>query len=195
MGPPLQVNGHGTLTLRPLRALRAASLSWLPTGAWADDQGVAIDATNFPDANFRSYVLDNCDTDNNGYPSDTEIANVTTISCSNKGISDLKGIECFTFLQRLDCPQNKLASLDVSHNGALKELVCSDNQLGELDVSDKGNLVALYCQSNALTSLDLSHNAHLEDLDCSDNRLTSLSLNQNVPLRIGFSCANNSCTI
>ena len=77
----------------------------------------------------------------------------------------------------------------------MKELVCSDNQLGELDVSDKGNLVALYRQSNALTSLDLSHNAHLEDLDCSDNRLTSLSLNQNVPLRIGFNCANNSCTI
>ena len=91
MGPLLQVNGHGTLTSRRLRALRAASLSWLLTGAWADDQGVAIDATNFPDANFRSYVLDNCDTDNNGYLSDTEIANVTTISCSNKGISDLKG--------------------------------------------------------------------------------------------------------
>lgn len=37
---------------------------------------LAIDAVNFPDANFRSIVTENYDTDKDGNLSDTEIAAV-----------------------------------------------------------------------------------------------------------------------
>lgn len=43
---------------------------------------IEISETNFPDANFRKYILDSgFDADGNGTLSDEEIANVTEISC------------------------------------------------------------------------------------------------------------------
>ena len=70
--------------------------------------GVAINTTNFPDAEFRSYVSVNCDTNGNGSLSAAEIAAVTSIDCSQKGITSLKGVEHFTGLKRLYCWSNDL---------------------------------------------------------------------------------------
>ena len=51
----------------------------VPTAAFADDTGVAVDRINFPDDAFRAYVSENCDTDDNGYLSDEEISRVGAI--------------------------------------------------------------------------------------------------------------------
>ena len=48
-----------------------------------------IDAVNFPDEQFRAFVLDSCDADGNGYLSDAEIAEVTWIECGGLGIESL----------------------------------------------------------------------------------------------------------
>ena len=45
---------------------------------YAADDGVSI-ADTFTDSSFRSYVSSNFDTDSNGYLSDAEISNVTSI--------------------------------------------------------------------------------------------------------------------
>ena len=45
---------------------------------YAADDGVSI-ADTFTDSSFRSYVSSNFDKDSNGYLSDAEIANVTSI--------------------------------------------------------------------------------------------------------------------
>ena len=52
---------------------------------------VAINETNFPDENFRAYVQENCDKDGDGTLSDSEIAGVTSIDCTGKSVSSLKG--------------------------------------------------------------------------------------------------------
>jgi hypothetical protein len=54
--------------------------------------GVEINATNFPDANFRSYVSDNFDKDKNGFLSNEEISSVSSIFVYFNNISDLTGI-------------------------------------------------------------------------------------------------------
>ena len=41
---------------------------------------VTVDATNFPDANFRAYMSTFCDADSDGTLSDAEIAAVTLIN-------------------------------------------------------------------------------------------------------------------
>ena len=64
--------------------------------------GVAIDNTNFPDANFRSFVASSFDEDNDNYLSDTEINAAENINCAKKGISDLTGISHFTALSLLN---------------------------------------------------------------------------------------------
>jgi len=54
-------------------------LTLLPTAAFAAGD-VKIDETNFPDKNFRKYVKDNFDTDNDAFLSADEIAAVEEIT-------------------------------------------------------------------------------------------------------------------
>ncbi len=97
---------------------------------------VAIDATNFPDPNFRDFVKQ-YDTDNNGSFSDAEIASVTKIEFIYKGVESAQGIEYFTALTELHINgdlRGKLREIDVSNNTKLKDLYCNENQLSEIDV-------------------------------------------------------------
>lgn len=181
----------------------------LPTAVLAAGD-VEINEANFPDANFRSYVQTEFDTDKNDRLSSAEIAAVKEIIASLRGIKNLKGIEFFTALEtlncvqcelteldvsknteltRLDCWKNELTALDVSKNTKLTSLSCWENKLAALDVSKNTELTRLYCGSNKLTELDVSKNAKLEMLDCESDsllsymRLTELDVSQNTALK------------
>ena len=90
------------LLLFSLAALMAA------LAAHAD---VTINSTNFPDANFRSYLLSE-------YPSGTittaQLNARTELVVESKYIYDAKGVDYFTQLTKLDFCNNKLTSIDVS---------------------------------------------------------------------------------
>ena len=161
-------------------------------GIAVQSAGVAIDDTNFPDANFRT-IVEHYDTNKDSSLSDTEIAAVEAIDCYDKGISNLKGIEYFTALRSLSCGRNQLTALDVSKNTALTYLHCSYNQLTSLDVSKNTALTKLYCYNNQLTSLDVSKNTALTDLDCDINQLTSLDVSKNTALTY-LRCNDNQLT-
>ena len=113
---------------------------------------IAINATNFPDANFRSYVTSSgFDQNSDNHLSNAEIQLVTMINVNSKGISNMKGIEYFTALQELLCGNNySLTSLNVSANKALTKLDCSSNSLTSLDVSKNTALTELYCPDNQI---------------------------------------------
>ena len=80
-----------------------------------------ITKENFPDDNFRNWVLEQS-YGKDGLLSPSEIADVTSIDVSGKSISDLTGIEYFAALTSLDCPSNNLTNLDLSKNTKLKNL-------------------------------------------------------------------------
>lgn len=135
--------------------------------AWAD---VEINETNFPDANFRNWVLGQT------YGADSmltesEIANVTNIEVNSKNIESLKGIEHFTALKSLSCYYNKLTGLDVSKNTALTNLSCSNNSLRTIDLSGNTALNYLHCQNNQLTTLNVSACKKLSGLECYCNQI------------------------
>ena len=113
---------------------------------------VAIDAANFPDANFRDHVTANWDSDHDGTLSDAEIEAVDSADVRSKSIQSLKGIEHFTKLVSLDCWNNRLTSLDVSQNKKLEGLYCHINQMTALDVSKNKHLKSLNCQKTASRS-------------------------------------------
>mgnify|MGYP003238892089 CR=1 FL=1 len=161
-------------------------------GIAVQSAGVAIDDTNFPDANFRT-IVEYYDTNKDSSLSDTEIAAVEEIDCYDKGISNLKGIEYFTALRSLNCGCNQLTSLDVSKNTALTKLYCKKTQLTVLDVSKNTALTYLRCNYNQLTSLDVSKNTALTKLYCSNNQLTSLDVSKNTALTKLY-CDNNQLT-
>ena len=89
-------------------------------------EDLSVSATFFPDATFRSVVVD-YDTDHNSILSEDELEKVLTINVKNKGIKNLKGIEHFPNLVGLLCSGNNLTTLDVSNNKKLMILDCSNN--------------------------------------------------------------------
>ena len=154
-----------------------------------DKIGVKIDETNFPDANFRNYLL------GQNYGEDAvleydEAADVVYLDLSAKNIADLKGIEHFKKLEYLDCGMNQLTSLDISGNTKLKMFGCAANQLTELDLSKNADLGIVNCSLNQLTELDISQNTAMVWLSCTCNRLTSLDVSNN-PNLINLECALN----
>ena len=151
---------------------------------------VAINATNFPDSAFRSYVSGSFDVNSDGILSESEIANVTSISARSMGISSLQGVEYFTALQTLWCDGNQLTALDLSRNTSLTYLYCPNNQLTTLNVSSNTALTALECDSNQLTALNVSNNTALIELHCTNNRLTALDLSNNGSLSTLY-CSSN----
>ncbi len=164
--------------------------------------GVEINEVNFPDENFRNYLLHSWN-GSDGILTEEEIANTTYLNISYCDIKSLKGIEFFTALTELDCYHNQLTVLDLSKNEGLTYLACDYNNLTSLDVSKNTKLRTLYghrnqllaldvsgctalttltCDYNQLTELDVSRNTKLQTLHCNDNNLTALDVSKNTKL-------------
>lgn len=152
--------------------------------------GIAIDEAHFPDENFRAYVMENCDYDEDGMLSREEIGESKILLCCNCDIRSIVGIEYFTELEELECSNNELGNLDVSKNAELKELECGFNKLTNLDVSKNVKLKNLSCNGNKIKSLDLSKNTELRQLGCGFNKLTNLDASMCSKLR-NLICDNN----
>ena len=177
-----------TLHLGVLLAL-VMLLVTMSVPAFAETGDVEINGTNFPDANFRA-IVSSFDVDGSNTLSATEIAAVKYLSCYNKKVKDLTGIEHFTALTTLQCDYNELTALDISKNTALTILTCVKNQLTVLDVSRNADLKRLLCFGNKLTALDVGNNTALETLYCGYNELTALDVSKNTELK-ELNCANN----
>lgn len=161
------------------------------------DDGIIIDETNFPDANFRNYLLTDETSDQiKGYGKDglftnSEISNIIIMIMGGKKISSIEGIAYFKELQYLYCYVNSLTSVDISKNAKIKDFRCQNNKLVELDVSNKNSLEILYCGNNVLETLHLpENNTVLKLLDCSKNKLATLDVRQYVNLDKLY-CGNN----
>ncbi len=184
-------------------AMCGTMLLHFPTGTFdislpvkAAEEDVEINADNFPDETFRSYVDTHFDTTDDGILDAAELAAITEINLFFEGITtitDLTGVEYFTELTILDCSQNQLTSLDVSQNTALLHLGCHKNQLTSLDVSGCTELTELSCYSNKLTTLDVSGCTELTNLNCYSNKLTSLNLSGCTQLT-SLNCDDNQLT-
>ena len=183
-------------------------------GAQTAGASVVLNATNFPDDNFRAYISNLTGVNVGSTISDAKLANVKNIDVNHRSISSLQGIEYFTELTELDCSNNQLTSLDVRWNTKLIDLNCNYNQLTSLDfgrntklerlrclhnnltslsVSNNICLTVLYCLENQLTSLYLGNNTELTHLNCSSNQLTSLDVSKNTKLT-SLDCSSNQLT-
>ena len=176
------------------------------------DDKIEINEQNFPDKNFRNYVLDTAiDMNQNKVLDDDEILRVKEIDVHYKKIASLKGIEhfkelhkltcyqndlteldlsSFTKLDTLNCAVNKLMALNLSNCSKLKWIRCDQNQLTDLDVSACTELKFFICSSNKITMLDISACRKLDDFECHMNNITKLDVSNNTDL-IKLYCDNN----
>ena len=189
-------------------------LSVLPVGAFAAEPGtepengngvsaqadaavpegyIAINEKNFPDKNFRDYVAGEWDKNHDNCFSPSEIAKATWISCDNREIDSLEGIQFFTEIWLLECYYNNLKTIDLSNNKKLSYINCHHNKLEELDVSGLPLLETFYCGQNKLQSIDVSKNKQLKDFSCTENPLNTLDVSQNTELE-KLACVGNNLT-
>ena len=160
-------------------AAPAAASTESAVSTQAEEDAVAIDATNFPDGAFRQYVADNFDKDKDGALNQTERNAVKEIRINNSGCTSLQGLKYFSKLTDLLCGDNNLTELDVSENPELGRLICYNNSLTSLNLNKNTKLRSLNCNNNKLTVLDLRENKSLSWLRCKNNCLTSLDLRNN----------------
>ena len=103
---------------------KAASLN----GASAN--GVAINATNFPDEKFRRYMLFIKNKNNNDILDDSEIKGLKDINLNGYYVENLKGIEYLYDLEELyvgDYSNCGFTTVDLSKNLKLKRVLIYNN--------------------------------------------------------------------
>ena len=169
------------------------------TASLAARADVTINATNFPDANFRAYLLSE-------YPSGVittaQLNARTELEVNNKSISNMKGVEYFAQLTMLSCYGNNLTSIDVSNNLQLTYLNLFDNKLTSINVVNNTRLEQLYLHRNQLTEVTVTYhtalrtlwvrdNPYLTNLNCCRNALTNFDIANCTSLQ-SLKCFENS---
>lgn len=174
-----------------------SALSAFSADAAAADS-IEINAANFPDEEFRSYITKEFDKNKDNTLSAAELWPVKNwelvidVSGKNK-IKSLKGIEFFKELTELDCQGTSLDELDISENRKLKRLYCGHCGISSLDVSKNTELVELKCyndvyrkwkdgEASMFNTIDLSCNVNLKKLTLFNVTLTELDVSNNKEL-------------
>ena len=156
-----------------------------------DASSVAINSTNFPDENFRSYVSSNFDTDSNGYLSTAEISNAKRIELNGymdmdplaAAVSDLTGIEFLTSLEYLECCWNHVTSLDLANNTMLEGVNISGTGITTLDLSNNPLVTSIAAGESCLESINISNCPNLTFINLKWCRIETLDI-RNCPVLV-----------
>lgn len=146
------------------------------------DGAVAVSRENFPDNNFRAWILEQ-PMGKDKILTRKELEETTYIYLNHRQIRDLTGIEYFENLVGLVCEYNYLETVNLESNTKLELLDISNNNLTSIDVSGLADLKQLDVLDNKLTELDLSGNGKLDMISAGDNDLTELDLSGNHQLQ------------
>ena len=140
----------------------------------------------FNDNNFKSYCVNNFDSNNDGEISFDEAREVKSITVNADDIESLSGIEHFTSLEFLsangstakDIPNGKISSIDISKNTQLKYLYLERNKLTGIDISKNELLEEFYATDNDLGSIDFSKNEKLKKISANGCSLSSIDVSR-----------------
>ena len=151
---------------------------------------VPIDEAHFPDAAFRTKLIERYDWAADGVLTAAERKWVRAIDISDRKTKSLKGIEFFPNLIDLRFSGNNLEEVDLSGNTELVILIMDNGKLSSIDLSHNTKLTMLSLKNHQLKSIDLSKNTELGEFYLERNLLTSLDLTGLNRLAY-ISCFNN----
>ncbi len=124
-----------------------------------------VDYVQFPDPNLKSYILALFDDDEDGRISISESVNIQNVNCSERGISDLSGLEKCPNLKYLNFNGNNVSRVDLAGLSKLETIVAYGNPVKSLVLNNDTALTALYLQdvnTNALSGTTISINAYTQ---------------------------------
>ena len=164
---------------------------------------------NIPDANFKTYLLENFDKNADGEISFEEAKAIETIKCPATGIHSVVGLEAMPNLidlslhggtlggnietidlsankklMWLTITNNKITKLDLSQNPELDGVWAGDNPIADLNVSANSKLTVLKIYNIKINSIDVSHMTMLEKFDCHGTPVTNVDVTNNKNLKM-----------
>ena len=142
-------------------------------GENAGDRYLELNAANFPDTDFREYILDSqvhSGSESTGYyMTRAQVLAVTSIDLSYTNVSDYKGLENFTELKTLSCGSYEgpetVKNFDVGKFKKLTSLSVTNIEMKNADLSKNPALIYLSMSSTKTEALDLSHNVNLKGIN------------------------------
>lgn len=162
-----------------------------------DTENILTDS-NFPDKNFQQIIRNQLNKGLNDSVTRKELEEVDYLSIEGAIIHDLKGINLFKGLKRLEisnfvslpeieiCELSELTSLSLNgrnldnlslaHCPKLTWLYIYGCGIKNLEIKDCSEVQYLYCQNNAIKQLKLDELQSLQELSCYNNQLTELNL-------------------
>lgn len=115
----------------------ALAYLWVDLDDAVSDEDVEINAINFQDEIFRTYVSENIDTNKNGYLSQAELDAVTEIAFwDGEEIDNFDGVEYFTNLESVNISYSTVNMLDLTGNANLTTVYFNGATIGELNISN-----------------------------------------------------------
>ena len=151
---------------------------------------IELSAEQFPDQVILTFA-GTCDKDGNGSLSEAECMEVEELAMPNAGITDLKGVENFRNLQRVNVSQNAIGDFaPVKDLSSLQILKVNGNPASVLDVTGCSSLKKLYAQNSTFSELHVTGLGSLEEVRIENNHLTDLDLTGLTSLR-ALSCYGN----
>ena len=151
---------------------------------------IELSAEQFPDQVILTFA-GTCDKDGNGSLSEAECMEVEELAMPNAGITNLKGVENFRNLQRVDVSQNAIGDFTpVKDLSSLQILKVNGNPASVLDVTGCSSLKKLYAQNSTFSELHVTGLGSLEEVRIENNHLTDLDLTGLTSLR-ALSCYGN----
>lgn len=119
-------------------------------------------------------------------------AEVDTVNCPSRGISDLTGLASFTGVRSIDLTGNSIASADILTSLLALEVVkVGSNQLQEMNLAGLSRLIYLDASNNSLANLDGLASVYFQYLDLSNNQLQGV-LNISVQTDLFFADLSNN---
>ncbi|RGB40275.1 hypothetical protein C1646_663991 [Rhizophagus diaphanus] len=112
----------------------------------------------------QKYLKDN-------YPTKKEREKETRLVINKKNLDGCLDLSDFINLEKIDCSENQITSLDISKNKLLIDINCSNNKLTSLDLRNCLNIKSVTANCNQLNELKLpdSNSEKLEYLNLLDN--------------------------
>ncbi|PQJ32288.1 hypothetical protein BST92_10280 [Nonlabens arenilitoris] len=141
--------------------------------------------TVIPDDNFEQELITlGYDTILDNFLDSANVSAVNTLDISNKGISDLTGLEAFVALDTLRANDNSIATFNSQLVNNARFVNLGNNSITTVDMSSTNSITyASFIFNFSLQNIDISGATNLEFLDAIGGTYSSINTNNNPNLR------------
>ena len=133
---------------------------------------IAINATNFPNAELRRAVTEE-DADNSGYLDRDENYTLERLSLEGNQVDDVTGLNLLWDVKWIEAYQLAVEGITFSNNTLLETINFIGGNLEYLEVDNCLYLQSISAQHHKLSYMDLSSNKHLVNVSLNNNALIS----------------------